>query len=80
MDNKNKKKPEPVRIIVGILSITFILFLWIKKDIAGIYADAPADQMIPMISTTVVVSLVKVAAFAGGILLFKWVSSKLKRK
>ena len=37
-------------------------------------------EILPMIVTTVAVSFVKVAVIAGGILLLKWIFSKLKNK
>ena len=78
MDNKDTKKKEPWRIVVFIISVVYIVFMWVKKDIAVIYATMPADHVVPLIATTVMVSLVKVVAIAGGILLVKWVITKLK--
>ena len=80
MDNNEKKKKEPWRIIVGIIAIAYIVFMWVKKDIVAIYTTLPAEQVVPLIATTIVVSLVKVAAIAGGILLIKWTISKFKNK
>ena len=80
MENKDNKEKEPWRIIVGILAIAFIVYMWVKKDIMTIYATMPKEQVVPLIATTIVVSLVKVAAIAGGILLIKWVISKFKNK
>ena len=78
--NKNDRKIEPWRIVVGILSIAFIIFLWVKNDIASTLAAMPKEQAIPLIVTTVVVSVVKVAVIAGVILLAKWVIGKIKSK
>ena len=80
MAHTNNKKPEPWRIIVGILSVAFIVYMWIKEDILAIYATAPTEQIVPMIVTTLAVSLAKVAALAGGILLVKWLLRKFKNK
>ena len=80
MDNKDNKKKEPWRIIVGIISIVFIVYMWVEKDIMTIYATMPKEQVAPLIATTIAVSLIKVAAIAGGILLIKWVISKVKNK
>ena len=77
MDNLKK---EPWRILVGIISIVYIVFLWVKKDIVGIYSTMPQEQVVPLIATTVLVSLVKVFAIAGGILLVKWLARKIKEK
>ena len=54
--------------------------MWVKKDILSIYANAPQEQVIPMIATTVAVSLIKVAAITVGILLIKWIAGKVKNK
>lgn len=72
MDNKNKKI-EPWRIIVALLSAAYIIYMWIRKDIAAIYATMPEEQILPMVVTTVAVSLLKVAAAAGAILLLRWI-------
>ena len=78
--NKNDRKIEPWRIVVGILSIAFIIFLWVKNDIASTLVTMPKEQAIPLIVTTVVVSVVKVAVIAGVLLLVKWVIGKIKSK
>ena len=80
MENKDNKKKEPWRIIVGILAIAFIVYMWVEKDIMTIYTTMPKEQIAPLIATTILVSLIKVAAIAGGILLFKWIISKFKNK
>ena len=59
------KKREPWRIVVGILVIAFIVYMWVEKDIASTYTAA--------------VTLLKVAAMAGGILLVKWIIGKFKK-
>ena len=79
MKNRNNGQKEPWRIIVGVISIGFIVYMWIEKDIAGIYATMPQEQVVPLVATTVAVSLVKVAAIAGGILLIKWIVGKAKK-
>lgn len=79
MDNKKTKKKEPWRIIVFIISVLYIVFMWIKKDIVAIYGAMPAEQVAPLIATTVAVSLIKVAAITGGVLLLKWIISKVKK-
>ena len=79
MDNNEKKKREPWRIIVGIIAIAFIVYMWVKKDIMTIYTTMPKEQVVPLIATTIAVSLIKVAAIAGGILLIKWIISKFKK-
>ena len=79
MNNRPKKNIEPWRIVVFIIAIAFMIFIGIKKDVANIYATQPSEQIVPLIATTVAVSLVKVAAIAGGILLIKWIVGKIKR-
>ena len=71
-------KKEPWRIIVGVISIAYIVFLWIRKDILSVYAAMPGEQVNPLIFTTIAVSVMKVAAIAGIILLMKWLTSKLR--
>ena len=79
MEN-NKNKKEPWRIIVGIISILFIAYMWVKKDIMAIYSTMPQEEILPLMITTIAVSLIKVAAIAGGILLLKWLANKFQNK
>lgn len=60
MNNKNNQKKEPWRMVVALLSIVFIIYMWTTKNVAGIYATMPAEQLVPMLVTTAVVTLVKV--------------------
>ena len=71
-------KKEPWRIAVAALSVGFIVFLWIRKDIASLYAGLPPEALVPVIATTVAVSLSKVAALTGLILLVKWIAGKFR--
>ena len=80
MNKENKKKKEPWRIVVGILAIAFLVYMWVEKDIMAIYSTMPKEQVVPLIATTAAVSLIKVAAIAGGILLMKWIIAKVKNK
>ena len=80
MENNDNKKKEPWRIVVGIISIVFIVYMWVKKDIIAIYTTMPNEQVAPLIVTTIAVSLIKVAAITGGILLIKWIIRKFKNK
>ena len=50
--------------------------MWVRKDIVTIYSTMPKEQVVPMIATTVVVTLVKVAAIAAVVLVIKWVVKK----
>ena len=78
MNKENKKKKEPWRIVVGNLAIAYIVYMWVEKDIMAIYSTMPKEQVVPLIATTAAVSLIKVAAIAGGILLMKWIIAKVK--
>jgi len=80
MNSEKKNKKEPWRIILFIISVLFILFMWIKKDIVSIYTTMPEEQVLPLIVTTIAVSLVKVIAIAGGILLIKLLVGKFGKK
>ena len=75
-----KHKKEPWRIAVFTLSLAFIVFMWIKNDVASIYSTAPKEQIAPMIATTVAVSLFKVALLACVLLLIKWIIGKIRNK
>ena len=75
-----KYKKEPWRIILALLSIGFIIFLWLKKDIASIYSTMPKEQILPMIVTTVFVSLLKVMGIAAVLLFVKWLVGKMKNR
>ena len=79
MDNKDKKKLEPWRIVVGVLAVACIVYMWVKKDILAIYAAMRREQALPLVVTTLSVSMLKVAAIAGGILLIKWLVDKFKK-
>ena len=73
------KKKEPWRIIVGVLAIIYIIYMWVEKDILAIYASMPKEEALPLVVTTIVVSLVMVAAITVGILLIKWTVGKINK-
>lgn len=77
MKNKNNTPKEPWRIVVFVIAIAFIVFMWISKDISAINEDMPKEEAIPLIITTIAVSLLKVAAIALVCVLIKWVLDKL---
>ena len=79
MDNRKRQKKEPWRIVVAIAAVVYIVFLWVRKDIAAIYSGMPMDQALPLIATTVAVSLVKVAAIAAVVFLVKWLTGKFRQ-
>jgi hypothetical protein len=73
-------KKEPWRLVVGILSVLFIVFLWIKNDIIEIYTSAPKETLLPMLVTTVAVSLFKLACITGILVFVNWLIRKIKNK
>lgn len=75
-----KVKKEPWRIAVGVISVIFIIFMWIKNDIISIYTTMPKEQIVPLIATTVAVSVLKVAIITSVVLLVKWLIKKAKDK
>lgn len=75
----SNQKKEPWRIIVAIISIAFIIYMWVEKDILAIYSSMPAEQALPLAVTTVAVSLFKVAMLTVGILLIKWIAGKFMK-
>lgn len=74
------KKRESWRIIVAIISIVFIIYMWVKKDIVALYGTMPAEQMVPLVATTIAVILVKVAAITLAILFIKWIAKRITKK
>jgi hypothetical protein len=40
----------------------------------------PKEQIVPLVITAVMVTLLKVLAITGAILLVKWIISKIKKK
>ena len=80
MNREKQKRPGAWRIIVFIISLLFIAFMWVKKDIAGMYSTMPEEQVAPLIATTVAVSLLKVVAITVGVLLIRWVVGKAKKR
>lgn len=73
------QKKEPWRIVVAIISIAFIIYMWVEKDIMAIYNSMPAEQALPLAVTTIVVSLVKVGIITVGILVVKWSVEKIRK-
>ena len=59
-----KDKKEIWRIVAGVIAILFIVAMWISKDVASVYRELPSEDLLPVIVTTLLVSLVKVAAIA----------------
>ncbi len=76
MVHKKNGQKEPWRVIVGIISILFIVFMWIGKDILHIYSTMTVEDALPLIVTTVAVTVLKVLLIAAVIFLGKWIISK----
>ena len=74
------QKKELWRIIVAIISVAFIVFMWVRKDIATIYSTMPKEQIVPLVVISIIVTLVKVAGITAIILLIKWVVEKVKNR
>lgn len=70
------KRPDKWRIVVFIISVLFIMFIWIKKDIGKIAETVPNDQLVPVIVTSLLVSIFKFALIAGVVFLVKWLIDK----
>lgn len=73
------QKKEPWRILVATLAIIYIIYMWVEKDIVAIYSTMPAEQALPLVVTTIAVSLMKVGVITGGILLIKWIIGKFRK-
>ncbi len=73
------QKKEPWRIVVGVIAIIYIIYMWVEKDVVAIYSAMPAEQALPLIVTTIAVSLFKVGAITVGILFIKWIVAKFKK-
>ena len=76
---KNGKR-APWRIGLFLLSVAFILFLWIRKDVLSVSAEMPAEEIFPLIATTVAVTLFKVAGLAAMLLLVKWMVGAIQNR
>ena len=74
------KKVELWRIVVGIISIAYIIFMWVKKDIVADLSAIPAEALLPLILINVWVSLLKIFAIAAVVFLIKWIFTKCKNK
>lgn len=66
--------------MVGIAAIAFIVYTWVKKDVAAQFAAMPGEDMLPMLITSVAITVAKVAMLAGAVLLVKWLVGKLQTR
>lgn len=72
-----KDIPKPVRMVLFGLGVVWIAAMWVKKDIAASLAAVPAEAAVPVIATSLAVTLVKVALLTAAILLIKWLAGKI---
>ena len=73
------KKKEPWRIAAFIISVAFIAFMWIRNDVAEIYATMPKEQIFPLMITTAAVSLLKIGIAIGAAVLIKYIIKKTRK-
>ena len=66
--------------MVGIAAIAFIVYTWVKKDVAAQFAAMPGEDMLPMLITSVAITVAKVAMLAGAVLLVKWLVGKFQAR
>ena len=66
------KKTEKWRLIVGIIAMISIAMMWVNKGMISI-------ESLPLLITTLAVSLVKIIVFALGIYVIKHFLTKLKK-
>ena len=72
-------KKELWRYLVFGLAVAYIIYMWVSKSIGDSWASMLPDQLLPMAVTSAAVTAVKIIAIAGGILLLKWILTKLKK-
>ena len=51
-----------------------------KKDVSAQFAAMPGEDMLPMLITSVAVTVAKVALLAGAVLLVKWLVGKFQAR
>lgn len=74
------KKIVPWRLAVGLLSIAYIVYMWVRKDVAGVWSTLPREDLLPVVLTSVAVSVLKIAAIAAAVFLARWLISKFSKK
>ena len=73
-------KKAPWRYVVGLLSAAFIVYVWSTKDIAGQYAGMPKEELVPLITVNVAVTLLKAVGIAAVVWLVRWLIAKLNKR
>ena len=69
------KKIEPWRLIVGVISILCIIVMYVRKN--SLHIDVTIS--LPLVITSIAVTLLKVTAIVIVVLLFKWFINKIKK-
>ena len=69
-------KKEKHGVVVGIVSVLYIIGMWVKKDLVS----TQVTITLPLVVTSVAVTIFKVSAIALVVLFIKWLTSQLKRK
>ena len=72
-----EKKPR--RIVIAILSVCVIAYMWIKKDVLGLWTEVGAEDALPFLLTNIGVTLIKIAVLAGIVYLVKTIAKKMKK-
>lgn len=80
MENNDKKKKEPWRIIVKMISIAFIIYVWVEKDIVSTLTTIPKEQFVSMVVPHLVVYLIAIVVISGGVFMIKRIVGKMKKK
>ena len=68
------------RVAAFIIAVVYIAYMWIRKDVASTFLAMPKEEALPLVATTIAVTLLKVIAFAGVLLLIKWATKKIFTK
>ena len=71
---------KPRRIIIGILSIAVIAYMWIEKDVLGLWSGISNEDLLPLLMTNGVVMIAKIAILAGAIYVIKIIAKKIKNR
>ena len=73
-------KKAPWRWAAGLVSAALIVYLWSAKDVAGIYADLPREELLPLIATNLAVTLLKVVGIAAVVWLVRFLAAKRNKR
>ena len=66
------------RLLAGFAAIVFIAYMWVEKEVVSVYTSMPIEEAIPVIVTTIVVSMFKVVGLAAVIYILKWIIRKIR--